>query len=104
MNHKTFSILFIVFFVLTCSMFSTTASRRLLSGSAGGNKMEMRGHRSKSAPSATEQSPPGRGSLNYKALQQPPVCKEKVYGDCTGARKPSPRRCNFGTKCKNTPP
>ncbi|KAJ8570100.1 hypothetical protein K7X08_006677 [Anisodus acutangulus] len=96
MNHKTFSILFTVFFVLIFCLSSTTASRRLLSGGAGGNKMEMPSHTSKPAPSATEQSPPGiRGigrKISYRSLQRPPICQERLYVSCTGTRNRSSDR------------
>ncbi|PHT55173.1 SPX domain-containing protein 4 [Capsicum baccatum] len=39
-------------------------------------------------------------TISYKGLQRPPVCNEKIYGNCIGEKKPGQRPCNYYNYCK----
>ncbi|PHU25406.1 Protein RALF-like 27 [Capsicum chinense] len=39
-------------------------------------------------------------TISYKGLQRPPVCNEKIYGNCIGEKNPGQRPCNYYNYCK----
>lgn len=44
----------------------------------------------------------GGNYLPYNALQRPPVCNEKIVGNCIGEKQPGQRHCNYYDLCKRS--
>ncbi|KAL3376457.1 hypothetical protein AABB24_003071 [Solanum stoloniferum] len=47
------------------------------------------------------------GGGNYLSLKvikdTPPICNEKVYGNCIGDKKPGQRPCTYYNNCRRSP-
>ncbi|KAG5621517.1 hypothetical protein H5410_006735 [Solanum commersonii] len=46
----------------------------------------------------------GGNYLTFKVVKDtPPICNEKVYGNCIGDKKPGQRPCTYYNNCRRSP-
>ncbi|CAN4081634.1 unnamed protein product [Withania somnifera] len=45
----------------------------------------------------------GGNTISLKTLQPPPICNEKVYGNCIGEKKSGQRPCTYYNHCIRSP-